>query len=57
MNLKRWYHRGGRPQTRTQNRVTRGCREGGGGGWTAAGARAVVAGTTPVAREVRRSVL
>jgi hypothetical protein len=57
MSLKRWYYRGWRPQTRTQNPVTRACREGGDAGLTAAGARAVVAGTTRVAREVRRSGL
>jgi hypothetical protein len=54
MSLKRWYYHGGCPQTRTQNPVTRGCREGGDAGRTAAGARAVVAGTAQVAHEVRR---
>ena len=57
MSLKRWYYSGGHPQTRTQNPVTRGCHEGGDAGRTSAGACAVVAGTTRVAREVRRSGL
>ncbi len=36
MSLKRWYYRGGRPETRTQDPATRGCREGGDTGRAAA---------------------